>query len=837
MKIFSNIIFILISCISITYANVLDTTRWHNSAIHLNTEAAESHPLLSADGHTMYFVRNNHPQNIGEEDKADIWISYRDSTGAWGNSVNIGTPLNNDNDNKIVGINLSNEALYLTGDANNQVFYAKNKNRTWSFPRALDIKGISNNAAVLNCHVSLDEKYIIFALSNDSCVGKRDLFISEKTNLDTWSAPRSLGALINTAGDEANVFLAADNKTLYFSSNGRDGLGGLDWYMSRRLDDTWLSWSLPKNLGVTINTPSDDLYFCINTELQECYGIRQNSSADSDIARYFLHDDSLLPAKTILVYGKVQLQNGEPVQTIVEIQRLKKTEADNNTFSKSDGSFQVLLSENDQTGFFALDKNMFSSLAYINLKAAPLKILDDSGMPNLIAKDSIRLLNIEKLQIRLTNLNLLITDLEKNPVRAKSLDFAHLPDLINESNSFEVNQKLERQRFVYNQKYGKKETKNDLVLIENTSKSYENENLNPAIESAFPENTSHKLDAMKKGFEEQKKSKENPTPVIIDESENNTSSTSKEEERQAIEEVKELHGANENSPDFDVLLANTQRKIVLSSITDVKEELQKEFIQGWDNWQLLDFSVEEERKVKNKLSDTQRRLKQNLEERNTLEESRNGSVVVFTDDEAIVAKEIKRSVINNLRGYLSSAILQEINYQMQFRLNNELRGILYKLLEKEKRNGKNIPNLPIVEDKNDDLDVAENEQKSHFTIVLYPLKANVNIPLNGLYFSQNTADLLPESEAELARIQRLFEEDPFRVIELSAHTHGYCSTEFADLITQNRLQNIKKAIIARGISENHIWLHPYGKNAPLAPNNTLEGRLLNQRIEMKLINR
>jgi outer membrane protein OmpA-like peptidoglycan-associated protein len=342
---------------------------------------------------------------------------------------------------------------------------------------------------------------------------------------------------------------------------------------------------------------------------------------------------------------------------------------------------------------------------------------------------------------------------------------------------------------------------------------------------------------MKKGFEDKKKSKENPNIPFLDESKNNNNTTSKEEERQAIEEVRDLHGANENSPDFDVLLANTQRKIVLSSITDVKEELQKEFIQGWDNWQTLGFSIEEERKVKSKLSDTQRRLKQSLEERNTFEESKNGATVVFTEDEAAVAKEIKRGVINNLRSYLQAATLQEINYQMSFRLNNELRNVLYKSLEKEKRNGKSIANLPLVEENNSTTDFAENEQKSHFTIVMYPLKANVNIPLNGIYFKQNTADLLPESEAELMRIQHLFEEDPFRAIELSAHTHGYCSPEFADLITQNRLQNIKKAMVARGVAENHIWLHPYGKNAPLAPNNTLEGRLLNQRIEMKLINR
>jgi outer membrane protein OmpA-like peptidoglycan-associated protein len=444
------------------------------------------------------------------------------------------------------------------------------------------------------------------------------------------------------------------------------------------------------------------------------------------------------------------------------------------------------------------------------------------------------LLTLENLQIRINQINTFLTELEKNPVRSKALDFAHLPDFIDKSNSFEVNQQLERLRLNYNKKYGKQIYQGDLVAATNVPKSYETEKQVPVVEDNAPESLENRVELMKKGFEEKKKNKEG-IPILSNTLDNENS---KEDEQKAIDEVKDLYGViNNNAPDFDVLLSNTQRKIALNSITEVKEGLQKEFIGQWNNWESLNFNAYEERKIRSKMEATQRRLKQFLEEKNTFDEQRNGTAVTLTADETIVAKEIKNSVVNNLRNYLHQDILQEVNYQMSFRLNDELRTFLYKSYEKEKKNTKNTSPDEIKENIHAEHSIAADEQQTNISITLYPLKPNVGIPLNGIYFKANTADILPESEAELMRLQQFLEVDNFRVIELSAHTHGHCSASFADLITQQRLQNLKKVLINRDIAENRIWLRPFGKNAPLAPNNTLEGRILNQRIEMKLINK
>lgn len=840
IKMRTRLLFVFLFITSIGWTNPCDTSRWATSSTRLNTEAKESHPLLSADGQTMYFVRTNHIQNIGEDDKADIWVSFRDSIGNWSNSVNIGAPLNNDNDNKIVGVNLGNDILYLTGDANNRIFYSKYKNRTWSQPKDLAIEGIANEHPTLNCHISLDERFMLFCLKNDSCVGKRDIFLSIKDITGKWNAPRSLGRLINTAGDEANIFLAADNHTLYFSTDGRDGLGGLDWYVSRRLDDTWLNWSPPINLGEKINTEKDDLFFCINMELEECYGIRTNNfSDDTDISRFIIEDPSLLPLRTILVYGKVVNSNGEPEQTTIEIQNLNQTTPNNTIYSKVDGTFQVLLSENDQVGFFANGKNAYSTLAYVNLTDVPLKVLDADSINIKSDKDSIHLLNSEKLQIRINQLNEKITILDKNTSFANNFDFLNSASFIETKNNYEKNLALEKLYDSYKQKYGKAgHSSTAFVELPNSYENYKN-NL-PSIEDLSNkelsnEDTLNHIARMKLKFDEKKREKEtsNPTTLPKEYDKPLEYDIKDEEEKLAIEAMKDLHGINEQRvPSFEAYLTVVQQNIIKTEWLSIKEELEKESIEDWNNWKSLNFTIEEERKLNQRLDEIKRTLKKQVEERTKLQKVKNETSDLKNEIKNI-SKETRDVVVEGLRRVAKEPIRQKIDTVFSLYLHDELRNILRKNLEKEKlilnKNKKGIGQYY------NEQNTLSSEQSKYLIIKILKLGKNQIIPLNGLFFKPNSAILLPESNAELSRIQKIIEENTFRIIELSSHTHGYTSPSFADNITKQRLLVVKEELVKRGISTTNILINAFGKNAPLEPNNQIEGRLKNQRIDMKII--
>lgn len=87
--------------------------------------------------------------------------------------------------------------------------------------------------------------------------GPHDLFVTELGADGLWMQPASLGPIVNSPYDERFAILSSDGKTLYFSSSGHYGLGGLDIFKSV-YDARVGQWSAPENLGFPYNSPADD---------------------------------------------------------------------------------------------------------------------------------------------------------------------------------------------------------------------------------------------------------------------------------------------------------------------------------------------------------------------------------------------------------------------------------------------------------------------------------------------------------------------------------------------------------------------------------------------------
>lgn len=148
----------------------------------------------------------------------------------------------------------------------------------WSVPKTILVDSLINDSKYINYHINQQENVMILAIENRQSLGQRDLFISFKKNPkdSIWSKPIWMGENINTLSEESSPFIDADNKTLYFASAGHCGYGDQDIYQCKRLDDTWLKWSFPQNMGSKINTPGMDANFSI---------------ADADRMAYFSSDE------------------------------------------------------------------------------------------------------------------------------------------------------------------------------------------------------------------------------------------------------------------------------------------------------------------------------------------------------------------------------------------------------------------------------------------------------------------------------------------------------------------------------------------------------------------
>jgi outer membrane protein OmpA-like peptidoglycan-associated protein/Tol biopolymer transport system component len=162
------------------------------------------------------------------------------------------------------------------------------------------IKPLPFNSDEYTCfHPSLsaDGKRLFFSSNMPGGYGGYDLYYTERKG-DDWSKPVNLGADINSAGNEVFPFLHETN-TLFFSSDGRSGEGGLDIFM---IDISGSAWGNLLNLGTPFNSAKDDLGFIINEEGTRGYlaSDRPGGNGGDDIYM-FQADGSILENETPLL--------------------------------------------------------------------------------------------------------------------------------------------------------------------------------------------------------------------------------------------------------------------------------------------------------------------------------------------------------------------------------------------------------------------------------------------------------------------------------------------------------------------------------------------------------
>ena len=340
---------------------------------NVNSKYKEYKPLLSPDGQTLYFSRKNHPDNIGGvKDEEDIWYSQLGSNGEWQMAQNIGSELNNKGPNFISSVTPDGKAVLLgnrylkNGKMEAGVSMSKNIDGSWSTPVALEIENEYNYSDRANYYLANNRKVLMSSVERDDTNGGRDLYVSFLKEDSTWTEPLNLGAVVNTAGEESSPFLAPDDKTLYFSSNGYAGFGGSDIYVTRRLDDSWTNWSEPENLGPTINSQYEDLFFNIPGNSDFAYYSQGVSNDDLDIFRVAMPLFKR-PDPVILVKGIVRdSKTNEPIGARIVYERLSDgAEIGIMDSNPNNGEYEVMLPAGqlygiraDAEGYVSINENL-----------------------------------------------------------------------------------------------------------------------------------------------------------------------------------------------------------------------------------------------------------------------------------------------------------------------------------------------------------------------------------------------------------------------------------------------------------------------------------------------
>lgn len=189
---------------------------------NINTKYHEGTVSFSPDGNTMYFSRESFYEKVYERDSITKY--------------------------KISVLNL---------------YKSINQEGQWSEAEALSLNG--DSYSVKNPSVSADGKTLYFASDKTGGYGNFDIYSAPIDENGSVGDATNLGQKLNTEGQEMFPFISANN-TLYFSSNGHLGLGGLDVFFAKIVDG---KVGPIRNVGIPVNGNADDFAFSINEETEE----------------------------------------------------------------------------------------------------------------------------------------------------------------------------------------------------------------------------------------------------------------------------------------------------------------------------------------------------------------------------------------------------------------------------------------------------------------------------------------------------------------------------------------------------------------------------------------
>ncbi len=260
-----------------------------NLGASVNSEYADYWPVINLDETRLYFTSRRKNTVGGKIDYNDEQyyedIYYSDfNHGYWAPAENIGKPINTEGHDAVVGRSPDGQMLLIYKNERGNggdIYWSKLKGTEWSKPKAFP-KPINTSYHESSATISYDGQRIYFVSNRPGGYGGKDIYYCELDEKGKWGPAVNLGPSVNTKYDEVGVFMQADGRTLYFSSNGHIGMGSFDVYKTTFINSYW---SKPENLGYPINTPDPDAFFTIAANGKHAYyaSIQEGGMGDYDI--------------------------------------------------------------------------------------------------------------------------------------------------------------------------------------------------------------------------------------------------------------------------------------------------------------------------------------------------------------------------------------------------------------------------------------------------------------------------------------------------------------------------------------------------------------------------
>lgn len=262
----------------------------------VNNENSNFNPVISGDGKSLAYTSPASRQGY------DIYFATQEN-GIWSSPKNITSQLGGSNKFfKTACLSYDGTTLYLVAEDpfDSDIYFSTYSRNRWSRPEEMD-KPVNSTSMETHASISADGTTLFFTSNRKGGEGDLDIYKSTLDNKGKWSKPVNLGPSVNTLFNEDTPFISADGNTLFFSSEGHDGMGGFDIYKIDLTDPA----AKPVNLGYPINTTDNDYFFLPVEEGNTGYYAMMNRDSYGSYDIYRI-DILSPPVSYIMVRGIIQ---------------------------------------------------------------------------------------------------------------------------------------------------------------------------------------------------------------------------------------------------------------------------------------------------------------------------------------------------------------------------------------------------------------------------------------------------------------------------------------------------------------------------------------------------
>ena len=337
----------------------------------VNAFVMQYFPVLTADQQQLIFTRRT---GGGANDDEDLVLSKKDLRGRWTEPESLSKNINTKLNEGTCTISADGRKLIFTSCIGRQgygscdLFQSLRIGDEWTEPKNL---GPLVNSAEWESQPSLsaDGRTLYFVSDRRGGAGRRDIWVTSLNENGQWTRARNVGKPVNTQYDEISPFIHANNRVLYFASNGLIGFGGYDIFFSER--DSSSSWANPKNLGSPVNNHEDQFSLFITADGKKGYysheEIKEGGYTSSRIYEMDIPEENQIRYKSNYVKGIVRdKKTRQPLAATVELINLENNETESLVSSDSiSGAYLIVLTQGAEYALYVNKKAyLFRSLNF-----------------------------------------------------------------------------------------------------------------------------------------------------------------------------------------------------------------------------------------------------------------------------------------------------------------------------------------------------------------------------------------------------------------------------------------------------------------------------------------